>query len=187
MMAKYIRIVGGQYRRSRIEVPDLEGLRPTPDRVRETLFNWLAYFWNQQFSDKRVLDLFAGSGALGFEAASREVAHVQMVESDPRAVTALRKVRDRLGAKTVRIHAGTAAHALSRMQAARFDLVLLDPPFGKGWFPEILSEIKPLLEPNALVYAEAEQFFTPPDDYVALRQGRAAAVHYQLFQYSAPK
>lgn len=182
-MAKYIRIVGGQYRRSRIQVPDAPGLRPTPDRVRETLFNWLGYFWNQDFSDKRVLDLFAGSGALGFEAASRGVAHVQMVESDARAVVALRQVRDRLGATNVRIHAGTAAHALERMEAARFDLVLLDPPFGQGWFPNILSEIKPLLEPSALVYAESERQLELPADYAALRQGRAAAVHYQLIQY----
>ena len=74
---KYIRIVGGQYRRTPIAVPDVETLRPTPDRVRETLFNWLNHLWGGEFSDKQVLDLFAGSGALGFEAASRGVAHVR--------------------------------------------------------------------------------------------------------------
>jgi 16S rRNA (guanine(966)-N(2))-methyltransferase RsmD len=80
---KYIRIVGGQFRRTPIEVIEADGLRPTPDRVRETLFNWLNFFWQGDFQSKRVLDLFAGSGALGFEAASRGVAHVQMVEQHP--------------------------------------------------------------------------------------------------------
>ena len=185
-MKKYIRIVGGDYRRTPIDVPDLPGLRPTPDRVRETLFNWLAYFWQNDFSDKQVLDLFAGSGALGFEAASRGVAHVQMVEQNPSAVAALRKLRDRLGAKTVRIHVGDARHALSRLDNARFDLIFLDPPFGQGWFAELFGEIKPLLSDGALVYAESERPLNAPDGYIALRQGRAGAVHYQLFERTTP-
>src|SRR5690554_6979115 len=101
MKKHVIRIVGGQYRRTPIPVPDVAGLRPTPDRVRETLFNWLAYFWGGDFSDKRVLDLFAGTGALGFEAASRGVEHVQMVESDPIALAALRALRTRLNASQI--------------------------------------------------------------------------------------
>src|SRR5690606_22267071 len=100
---KYIRIVGGQYRRTPIAVPDVESLRPTPDRVRETLFNWLTHLWGGEFADKQVLDLFAGSGALGFEAASRGVSHVQMVEHDRTALAALRGLRDKLQAQAVRI------------------------------------------------------------------------------------
>ena len=181
-MKKYIRIVAGQYRKTRIEVPEVTGLRPTPDRIRETLFNWLTFFWQSEFSDKRVLDLFAGSGALGFEAASRGVAHVQMVESNPMAVSALRKLRDRIGTKLVRIHVGDAREALSRLTETQFDLVFLDPPFGQGWFPNLLEQVYPLLAPQGLVYVECESIVTAPKGYIALRQSRAGAVHYQLFQ-----
>jgi|UniRef100_UPI0040489335 16S rRNA (guanine966-N2)-methyltransferase len=182
MMKKYIRIVAGQYRRTPIEVPDIAGLRPTPDRVRETVFNWLTHFWAGEFGDKQVLDLFAGSGALGFEAASRGVSHVQMVESDPKATAALRHLRDRLKADVVRIQGGLAQSAITRMENSRYDLIFLDPPFGRGWFPSILEQVLPLLKPNALVYAESEDLVSAPDNYVALRQARAGAVHYQLFQ-----
>jgi 16S rRNA (guanine(966)-N(2))-methyltransferase RsmD len=182
---KYIRIVAGQFRRTPIEVIDAEGLRPTPDRVRETLFNWLNYFWGGEFSDKRVLDLFAGSGALGFEAASRGVAHVQMVEQHPRAVAALRALRDKLGATAVRIHAGDAAHVLGRLEAARFDLIFIDPPFGKNWLESLWPLLPDLLEPNGLVYIEAEKPVVVPDAYRLLRQDRAGAVHYHLFQIVA--
>ena len=181
-MKKYIRIVAGQYRRTPIEVPDIAGLRPTPDRVRETVFNWLTHFWQGEFGDKQVLDLFAGSGALGFEAASRGVRHVQMVESDPKAMVALRRLRDRLKADAVHIQGGRAQSALTQMENGRYDLIFLDPPFGKGWFPSILEQILPLLKPNALVYVESEDPVPAPDNYVALRQARAGAVHYQLFQ-----
>ena len=181
-MKKYIRIVAGQYRRTPIEVPDLPGLRPTPDRVRETLFNWLNFFWQGDFSNKQVLDLFAGSGALGFEAASRGVPHVQMVESNPVAVTALRKLRDKLGAKMVRIHPADAWQALARLDEARFDLIFLDPPFGLGLIPGLLEQVCPLLVPGALVYVEAESAVQPIEGYIALRQSRAGAVHYQLLQ-----
>src|SRR5690554_7396711 len=126
-----IRIVGGEYRRTPIPVIDGEGLRPTRDRVRETLCNWLNHFWAGNFSGKRVLDLFAGTGALGFEAASRGAAHVQMVESHPSALSALRALRNKLDALQVRVHAGNALTVVERLDDARFDLVLLDPPFGK--------------------------------------------------------
>jgi len=185
-MKKYIRIVAGQYRRTPIEVPDIAGLRPTPDRVRETVFNWLTHFWQGEFGDKQVLDLFAGSGALGFEAASRGVRNVQMVESDPKAMVALRRLRDRLKADAVHIQGRPAQSAITRMENGYYDLIFLDPPFGKGWFPSILEQVLPLLKPNALVYVESEDPVPAPDNYVALRQARAGAVHYQLFQRIAP-
>lgn len=181
-MAKYIRIVGGEYRRTPIDVPGIEGLRPTPDRVRETLFNWLHHLWQGEFADKQVLDLFAGSGALGFEAASRGVAHVQMVETQAKAVASLRKLRDKLGATNVRIHAGDAKHTLTRLDNTRFDLILLDPPFHKQWFPGLLDDVRPLLNSHGLVYAESESPIVAPENYIALRHGRAGAVHYRLIQ-----
>lgn len=182
MVRKYIRIVSGEYRRTPIEVPDLPGLRPTPDRVRETLFNWLTHLWAGHFTDKQVLDLFAGSGALGFEAASRGVAHVQLVESNPQALAALRKCRDKLKADNVRIQGGLAQTALQRMAHDRYDLALLDPPFGQSWFPKLLNDVWWLLRPDGLVYVESEHEVPVPDNYAALRHGRAGAVHYQLFQ-----
>ena len=145
MVKKYIRIVAGQYRRTPIPVVDAPGLRPTPDRVRETLYNWIHHLWSGHFEDKQVLDLFAGSGALGFEAASRGVQHVQMVEQDPRAIAALRNLRDKLKAENVRIHAGDVNLALKRMDASRFDLILLDPPFGMGWLERLWPALPDLL------------------------------------------
>ncbi|WP_459615622.1 16S rRNA (guanine(966)-N(2))-methyltransferase RsmD [Bordetella sp. 2513F-2] len=182
---KPIRIVAGRYRRTPINVPDVPGLRPTPDRVRETLFNWLAHLWDGRFQDKQVLDLYAGSGALGFEAASRGVAHVQLVERDRGAVSALRALRDKLGAGNVRIHAGDALEALARMDASRYDLVLLDPPFGQGWLPRLWPRLPAILADGGLVYVEAETACDPPDGYTLLRQGKAGAVHYHLLQFAA--
>ena len=184
-MKKYIRIVAGQYRRTPIEVIEAQGLRPTPDRVRETLFNWLNYFWSGQFKDKQVLDLFAGSGALGFEAASRGVAHVQMVENNSRTVTALKALRDKLQADMVKIHAGDALAMLERLEKTKFDLIFLDPPFGADWITRVWPNLTNLLEPNGLVYIEAENTVSCPEGYALLRQDRAGAVHYHLFQIAA--
>lgn len=181
-MKKYIRIVGGQYRRTPISVVEAPGLRPTPDRVRETLFNWLAFFWQDQFSTKNVLDLFAGSGALGFEAASRGVASVEMVECHPQTIVALRHLRDKLKADHIKIHPGDAKGVMSRLGQARFDLILLDPPFGQNWFPALLNQVLPLLNQGGLVYVEAETLFDPPESFETLRSGHAGAVHYQLLQ-----
>jgi 16S rRNA (guanine966-N2)-methyltransferase len=182
---KYIRIVAGQYRRTPIEVVEAEGLRPTPDRVRETLFNWLNYFWGGEFSDKRVLDLFAGTGALGFEAASRGAAHVQMVEQQPKALAALRALRDKIGANMVQIHVGDAKLYLGKLEATRFDLIFLDPPFDQNWFDFLCPKLGDLLEPNGLVYIEAEKTIIMPSGYSLLRQDRAGAVHYHLLQIAA--
>jgi len=184
MVNKYIRIVGGQYRRTPIAVVDAPGLRPTPDRVRETLFNWLTHFWDGRFDDKRVLDLFAGSGALGFEAASRGAAQVQMVERDRAAVAALRALRDKLKADAVRIHAGDALGALERMAAERYDLALLDPPFGQNWLERLWQPLQGVLAPGALVYAESESPLQPPAPFEVLRQDRAGAVYYHLLSHS---
>ncbi|AZY50778.1 16S rRNA (guanine(966)-N(2))-methyltransferase RsmD [Bordetella avium] len=183
--ARAIRIVGGQFRRTPITVPDVPGLRPTPDRVRETLFNWLTHLWHGEFRDKRVLDLFAGSGALGLEAASRGVAQVQMVERDRGAVSALRSLRDKLKAEHIRIHAGDALAALERMDASRFDLVLLDPPFGQGWLARLWPLLPAVLDENALVYVESETPAEAPEGFDVLREGKAGAVHYCLLQFAA--
>ena len=180
-----IRIVGGEYRRTPIPVVAAEGLRPTPDRVRETLYNWLNYFWSGSFSDKHVLDLFAGTGALGFEAASRGAAHVQMVESNPAAVAALRALRNRLGALQVRVHAGDARQLLARLGDARFDLVLVDPPFGLGWLDNLWPALPGVLAHDGLLYIEAEHPVDAPAGFEVLRQSKAGHVHFQLLRFAA--
>ncbi|HBT33770.1 MAG TPA: 16S rRNA (guanine(966)-N(2))-methyltransferase RsmD [Pusillimonas sp.] len=181
-----IRIVGGVYRRTPIPVIDAHGLRPTPDRIRETLYNWLGYFWNQNFKDKTILDLFAGTGALGFEAASRGAAHVQMVESNPQAVNALRTLRTKLKAGNVRVFPGDAMHVLERT-ANPFDLILLDPPFGQNWLDRLWHKLPAVLTADGLVYVESENPVIPPANYETLRAGRAGQVHYVLLQIVAPQ
>jgi 16S rRNA (guanine(966)-N(2))-methyltransferase RsmD len=182
---KYIRIVAGQYRRTRIIVPKAQGLRPTPDRVRETLFNWIDHFWQGEFATKQVLDLFAGSGALGFEAASRGVAKVQMVERHPTVARALCAVRDKLQAPHVHIYVGDALATLKYLYPASFDLILLDPPFRQGWLERLWPLLPAALNTGGLVYAEAEMALKAPTGYTLLRQDRAGAVHYQLLEFAA--
>ena len=129
-----IRIIGGQWKRSKLPVPDLPGLRPTPDRIRETLFNWLG----QTLAGWRVLDAFAGSGALGFEAASRGADAVVMVEREAALVDGLRASQRRLQATAITLH---RANALTWMAACqeRFDLIFLDPPFADDLFDRALT------------------------------------------------
>ena len=185
MKKHIIRIVGGEYRRTPIPVIDAEGLRPTPDRVRETLYNWIHHFWGGDFADKRVLDLFAGTGALGFEAASRGAAHVQMVESNPAALSALRALRNKLGALQVRVHAGDANTLLSRLDDARFDLVLVDPPFGKNWLEILWDKLPGVLTKDGLLYIEAETAIRAPSNFEVLRSSKAGHVHFQLLRFAA--
>jgi 16S rRNA (guanine(966)-N(2))-methyltransferase RsmD len=184
MGKKYIRIVAGQYRRTPIAVADVEGLRPTPDRVRETLFNWLHHFWGGDFATKSVLDLFSGSGALGFEAASRGARHVQLVERSKPALAGLKEVRTRLDAHQVDIAAADALDFL-RTARCRYDLVLLDPPFGQGWLPRLWPLVPDVLAEGGLVYVESGEALQAPPGFESLRHDKAGAVHYQLMQFAA--
>lgn len=185
MKKHVIRIVGGDFRRTPIPVVDAPGLRPTPDRVRETLFNWLHHFWGGRYDDKRVLDLFAGSGALGFEAASRGVAHVQMVENNPSAVAGLRGLRAKLNAQNVRVHAGDALGVLDRLSGPSFDLVLLDPPFAQAWLDRLWNRVSPVLTPEGLLYIESEAAIEPPAQFEVLRRSKAGQVHFHLLRFAA--
>ena len=130
-----VRIIGGQWKRSKLAVLDQPGLRPTPSRVRETLFNWLG----QDLTGWRVLDAFAGSGALGFEAASRGAAEVLLLERDTALVRQLAAARAQLKADAVQVLAADAMAWLARCAAARFELVLLDPPFDADIFDAALA------------------------------------------------
>jgi 16S rRNA (guanine966-N2)-methyltransferase len=171
-----IRIIGGEFRGRKIGVPSRPGLRPTPDRVRETLFNWLG----QRLDGLACLDLFAGSGALGFEAASRGAARVVMVEHDRAVVSRLNETRAAIGATQVEIVLDDAPAYLQRA-GERFDVVFLDPPFGQNALPAALERLAPRLAPGARVYVEAER---PVEDeaWREIRRARAGQVSYQLLE-----
>ncbi len=174
-----VRIVGGQWRRSLLPVADKPGLRPTPDRVRETLFNWLG----QDLTGWRVLDAFAGSGALGFEAASRGAAEVLLVEQDAELARSLDASRERLKATNLKVQRGDGLSVLRGATPGRWDLVLLDPPFGAGLGPRALAAAAQAVAGGGWVYLEAgEPVSEPPAGLTLYRQARAGAVHYALFQ-----
>jgi 16S rRNA (guanine(966)-N(2))-methyltransferase RsmD len=176
-----VRIVGGRWRRRLLPVPDLPGLRPTPDRVRETLFNWLG----QELPGWAVLDAFAGTGALGFEAASRGAAPVRLLEREPRLVAGLAASKAKLGADAVEV---TQADALSWMRRApaQFDLVLLDPPFDAGLSESALDAALGCAVPGGWIYLEApariEDASLPARGLELHRHLRAGHVHAHLMR-----
>ena len=154
-------------------MPDRPGLRPTPERVRETLFNWLG----QDLTGWRVLDAFAGSGALGFEAASRGAAEVVLLERDATLVRSLQASRERLHATTLVVTGAEALAWMARSAPDRFDLVLLDPPFDAGLLDRALALAAPLVVPGGFVYAElGAPLAAPPAGLEPWRQLRAGAV-----------
>jgi 16S rRNA (guanine966-N2)-methyltransferase len=177
-----VRIIGGRWKRSKLPVADAPGLRPTPDRVRETLFNWLG----QDLTGWRCLDAFAGSGALGFEAASRGAAEVLLVERDPQLVRSLRESQRRLQADALRIEAADALAYMRRAAPDSFDLVLLDPPFDQNLFEPALSAAARLVVPEGYIYLEADRAFedaaVAPQGLSVHRHARAGAVHFHLLR-----
>ena len=146
-----VRIIGGLWKRSKLPVPDHPGLRPTPGRVRETVFNWLG----QDLTGRRCLDAFAGSGALGFEAASRNAATVVLLERDRGLAQGLAQCKDRLGASSVRIERVDALAWMAACPADRFDLIFLDPPFDAGLTLPALEGAARLLCAGGIVYLES--------------------------------
>lgn len=183
--AHEIRIIGGRWKRTKLPVLDKPGLRPTPDRVRETLFNWLG----QDLSGWRCVDAFAGTGALGLEAASRGAAEVWLVEQDAQLVSQLRAVQARLGADSVRIERASGLAVLGRLAGAAIDLVFLDPPFDAEIFEQALAAAAGALAADGLVYLEAPAAW---DDarlaaygLAVRRHLKAGAVHAHLLASAA--
>lgn len=185
LMRNEIRIIAGSWRSRKLRFPPSEGLRPTPDRVRETLFNWL----RDDIQGARCLDLFAGSGALGFEAASRGAARVVMVEADARVCAALQQNCALLSADQVRVVKARARDFLRESPAESFDVVFLDPPYRRGWLPPLCSmlEARGWLSPGALLYLEREREsrLDGSDNWRCLREGEAGEVAYGLYQRQA--
>ena len=174
-----VRIIAGSWRGSRLPVANAPGLRPTPDRVRETLFNWLG----QDLTGWRCLDAFAGTGALGFEAASRGAQRVLLVEREARLAESLRRVKVRLHADAVEIVCAPALGVLQAQGPASFDLVFLDPPYGQGLLGPALAAAARVVVPGGWLYAEDAQPLTDlPVPWRLHRQGRAGRVHHHLLR-----
>jgi 16S rRNA (guanine(966)-N(2))-methyltransferase RsmD len=184
-LPREVRIIGGQWKRSKLPVADRPGLRPSPDRVRETLFNWLG----QDLTGWRCLDAFAGTGALGFEAASRGAAEVVLVERDAQLAIGLRAVQERLKASAVRIDTADALTWMSRKGNAQFDLVFLDAPFESDLALPALKAATRLLVPDGLAYFESDAAVTEEMlealGLSVFKSQRAGAVHFALLRRDA--
>ncbi len=171
-----MRLIGGQLRSRILHFPDQPDLRPTPDRVRETLFNWLG----QRLDGKSCLDAFAGSGALGFEAASRGAERVVMLERDGKAAEALRQHAKSLPAPAVEVLQMDALSYLQRGDET-FDVIFLDPPFSMDLLGPALHSAATRLKPGGKIYAESPRFLEQ-EAFEILRQGRAGLSHYYLLE-----
>lgn len=185
-MAKHtgnrLRIIGGQWRSRQLPFPDVEGLRPTTDRVRETIFNWLQPY----LPGAKVLDVFAGSGALGFEALSREAQSITLLEKNQKAAKQLQENAKTLNAVNCNIHMGDALQVLPSLHTS-FDLIFLDPPFGKGLLPDCIDAIEThgLIQVHGWVYIESEQeliHLNIPKHWRLHREKKAGQVKLRLFE-----
>ena len=180
-----VRIIGGRWKRTPLPVAEAPGLRPSADRVRVTVFNWLAHLV-PDLDQCSGLDLFAGTGALGFELSSRGAARVTLVERNPALVVRLQRMKEKLGAEAVAIIAGDALAYARSARDRSFDIVVLDPPFDGDLLPPALAEAGRLVTPGGVVYAESA---APLESAVAadcglriVRAGRAGQVHFHLLQ-----
>ena len=182
MKANEVRIIGGAWRSRRIRFPDRTGLRPTPDRVRETVFNWLG----QDLTGLVCLDLFAGSGALGFEAASRGAARVVMVENDGFAYQALCANRDVLEARQVELKRMDALEFLrsDAGSSAHYDVIFADPPFSADHWPRLIPLLPARMKQGARVYCESRAPPVWPPPWEVVKQGRAGQVVFQLIKWT---
>ena len=172
-----LRIVGGSWRSRIIRFVEREGVRPTPDRVRETLFNWLG----QELGGKSCLDLFAGSGALGLEAASRGAQRIVMVEKDRTSAAAIRESLEALGGGPVELRVADALEFL-REDRERYDIIFLDPPFLADYWPQLWTLLPDRMQAGAVVYCESARPLDPPPGWEIRKSGRAGQVRFQLLK-----
>jgi 16S rRNA (guanine966-N2)-methyltransferase len=177
-----VRLIGGQWKRSKLSVLNLPGLRPTPSRVRETLFNWLG----QDLSGLRCVDAFAGSGALGFEAASRGAGDVLLVEQNPQLIANLEANKTRLKAQQIRIQRGDGIAALRNLAPQSADVIFLDPPFDSGLFLEAIQAAALAIYAQGAIYLEAPESWNEEKlealGMRLIKQSKAGAVHFHLLQ-----
>lgn len=171
----HVRIIGGRHRGRQIAVPDVPGLRPTPDRVRETLFNWLG----QDLADAATLDLYAGTGALTLEAQSRGAILSVAVDRQRSLIRALNETARAIGVTGVETHVDDALRYLAR-ETRRFDVIFVDPPFADDPWDRLLTAVRARVTPGGRVYAEAGRTLALPAGWELLRHARAGHVHYHL-------
>ena len=176
-----VRIIGGLFRGRVIRFPKVSGLRPTPDRVRETLFNWLG----QDLTDLTTLDLFAGSGALSLEALSRGAARAVAIDRDPALIHAIEATAQAFGATILEGHAAPARSWLQR-ESRRFDVIFLDPPFATDEWDWLLPACSARLAGGGAIYAEAPRLLVPPSELAVDRHAKAGQVHYHLLRRADP-
>ncbi|MBS0428303.1 MAG: 23S rRNA (adenine(2030)-N(6))-methyltransferase RlmJ [Proteobacteria bacterium] len=185
-----VRIIGGQWRRTRLAVSDKPGLRPTPDRVRETLFNWLASLAGAtggELPGWHCIDVFAGTGALGFEAASRGAAVALLCEQDPALVAQMKATRQKLQADAVRVERGDGVAQLERALAGQWHAVFIDPPFDQdALYERSLRAVARVLRPGGVVYLEAARAWSDEDlapfGLSVFRHLKAGVVHAHLLR-----
>lgn len=193
-LAHRVRIIGGKWKRTLLPVCSVKNLRPTPNRVRETVFNWLFSLLGGKWESCDVLDLFAGTGALGFEAASRGAKSVVLVEENKEAHTGLLKSKDKLKADNVDVILGDARLTASRfIQENRlFDIIFLDPPFSENVWDRILPICEKLLKENGFLYVESpesldheilKKFAHGNQEWHIMRKDRAGKVFYHLLHF----
>ena len=174
-----VRLIGGQWKRSKLPVPKLGSVRPTTDRIRETVFNWLG----QDLNGWRCLDAFAGSGALGFEAASRGATEVLLLELDAKQAASLEASKLRLKGSMLSVMRTDGLAWMRRASRDRFDLVFLDPPFDGELLLPALAAALPLVVPGGFIYLESRIKVTaPPQGWEVWRQSRAGLVHFQIWR-----
>ena len=187
VLPKEVRIIGGLWKRTKLPVADKPGLRPTPDRVRETLFNWLG----QDLAGWRCIDAFAGTGALGLEAASRGATQVLLVEQDPGLVAQLRALQLKLAAHAVSVQRANGVSVLKQLAPASMDLVLLDPPFDAKLHVSALKAAAQAISPQGWIYLEAPDAWDAarlaPYGLALHRHLRAGAVHAHLIGRQQPQ
>lgn len=176
-----LRIIGGEWKRRQLPFASIEGLRPTPDRLRETLFNWL--MWDIQ--QAQVLDLCAGSGALGFEALSRGAAHVTMIEPNPNQCQFLKQNIRLLKTEQCKVIQSTAEQALTRLAQQQFDLVFLDPPYRLDLWCSLAVAVDPQVKTQGLIYVEADRDLAQlqlPTHWALLKQTKVGVIRAGLYQ-----
>lgn len=180
-----VRIIGGLWKRTALPVADIAGLRPTPDRVRETLFNWIEHLI-PALEPVRALDFFAGTGALGFEIASRGARRVTLIESNRRLAEQLTQTKRKLAAEQIDIVAADALTIAGRWSDASFEVIFIDPPFDSALLAPALATAARLITPDGLIYVESG---APIDESLlaryrlqVVRVGRAGRVHFHLLR-----
>ncbi|MDH2919579.1 MAG: 16S rRNA (guanine(966)-N(2))-methyltransferase RsmD [Sideroxydans sp.] len=172
-----VKINGGELRSRVITFPDAEGLRPTPDRVRQTLFNWLG----QTLHGRSCLDLFAGSGALGFEAASRGAARVTMIESNAAVCRSLKANIEKLALRNVSAYCQDGLEFAPR-DKQQYDIIFIDPPFQSNFLARLFEILPARLTADGVLYVESGAPISAPDNWQVVKAGKAGQVHYQLLK-----